>query len=149
MYISFAEAYILFSLVQQFWACELGFNKLFAYTVYYDGSVNAQMNALVKIITVSLLIGVCCTIFTILMQTFLCLDLILMIRYPFEKKEPRVKKYLLFSLVICVIYFFQQIWLADAYIGNVRVGTIMVWFDVCIYASYAVLFVASFIYTYR
>ena len=83
-------------------------------------------------------------LFSVSINSMLCLDLILMVRYPFDRKEPRVIKYILASVCLAlppaILLTFRPLILKW-----MRVGAAITIAYICIYF---ILFLTSVIYTW-
>ena len=55
-------------------------------------------------IEATMTLAVFATFFTVMLNMFLSIDLILLVRYPFDKKDGRNKIYLIISFICSVMY---------------------------------------------
>lgn len=83
--------------------CQFKLSSLLSYTIYF-GASDYDLARATKILANS------CNFFSlaslslsISLNTCLCVDLILMVRFPFDKKESRIPKYLAASIFLAVI----------------------------------------------
>ena len=79
---------------------------MFAKTVLYSDTIYDKTYAYFVILISNSFFCLWAENFSILMNTALCIDLVLIVRYPFEKKEKRIPYYLGITLVLgcCVSY---------------------------------------------
>ena len=103
MYIALAESGYQYFLIQQFQICDFHLNWLFAWTFFYSNDAYYLFKSN-DILTRSCIFGASfCIEFGILLNICLCIDLILMVRYPFESTSGRVNKYLIISFILALI----------------------------------------------
>ena len=78
----------------------------------------------------------------LILNICLCVDLILMVRYPFESKDGRVNKYLIVSFILALIpgYFMSS---GDTFVG-VRIGFGI---SFALRIIFALTFILSIVYT--
>jgi hypothetical protein len=100
MAISFVDAYMNLNMVANSDICSYGQQKLFARTVLFDSGPVAEYTSLYLLYNISNASDVFLLFVTILLNTFLALDLILMIRLPFKSKESLYTIYLTSSVLI-------------------------------------------------
>jgi len=90
--------------------CELELPTILAYTLFFDGSIQSKVRAqgLLTDVIAGFLMSFCYNM-DILLISFLCYDLIFILKYPLAPKERRVKFYymlaIFFCLVLAIIYF--------------------------------------------
>lgn len=82
---------------------------------------------------------------SLLLNAFICVDLILMVRYPFDSKEGRINKYVGFSFLLAFIpaylLAFHQL-----EFNQLKAGSI-IWFSyIC---SLGLAFICSVVYTWK
>lgn len=108
MYLAFVESIFQITLLLSERICQFRVNELLSWTIYFSNDPYDVAKA-------TMLLANCCNFFSlgfmslsISLNTCLCLDLILMVRYPFGKKESRVPWYLTIS---CIIAFAEALFL--------------------------------------
>lgn len=90
MFMALAESTVQFSLFSQFFICTTGANQLFNYTVFFSSDDITLARSTIILQYSSMLVAFICVNLSIVLNTMLCLDLILMVRYPFAEKENRL-----------------------------------------------------------
>ena len=133
---------ICFAMLYQL--CNFRLNEIFAYTVFFSDTLKNQTRALVIInksmnFMMNYVMGV-----SLNLNTILCVDMILMIRYPFESKESRMPKYMAYSLIIPVIPSILYLNINNHYIFEA-----VTWITVIFYCLFIFCFLLSVIYTCR
>ena len=78
----------------------------------------------------------------LLLNICLCIDLILMVRYPFESKDGRVTKYALISFILALVPGLYES-LGSVFVG-VRIGFTI---SVVLRAIFVLTFILSIAYT--
>jgi len=102
-YITCVDAFIAVCFINSYFVCEVGLPWLYAWTVYGTTTPEALY---ASILTLELSINVLClyAIFLMfLLNTFLAVDLILMLKHPFAIKEKRMQIYLIVSFVVAAV----------------------------------------------
>ena len=102
MYIAFFESIYLFLGVEQFYICDFGFHKLLSWTVFYSNDPFDVVRSIYILLYSTNFIAVFSAEMTVMLNIMLCIDLVLMVRYPFEKKESRIPWYLMISLILSI-----------------------------------------------
>ena len=100
MYITAAESVTLLMSSISYRTCTLNLPEIFSYTVYWSSDYFTKFRALncLKFFTRNILVfSVVCAMW---LNFFLCVDLILMIRKPFQQKEGLMWKYLTYTLAL-------------------------------------------------
>ena len=90
MFMTLAESAVQFALLAQFYICTTGANKLFNYTVFFNSDDFTLARSTIILSYSSMFVAFLCVNLSIVLNTMLCLDLILMVRYPFAMKENRL-----------------------------------------------------------
>ena len=102
MYLAFVESVFQILIVQNDYICAQKYNYVFSWTIFFGASDYDVARATVILTQSSAFIATMCIGMSICLNTCICIDLILMVRYPFTKKEPRVRLYLLGSLLVSI-----------------------------------------------
>ena len=100
MYMVLFESMIQLCLISQLYACKLDLYVLFAWTIYFDNLIYQQARALMLQIIFTVTLASFSVYMVLMLQMMLCVDLILMVRYPFDKKEGRVPIYMAVSVIV-------------------------------------------------
>ncbi len=100
MVAQFACSSYLWSIGTSSLSCEWKLYKLINFTIYYTNSNNLEWRAEYLTFITRVTIASFSYFFYLTCNTFLCLDLYLMLKEPFKSKESRMKWYYLIS--ICV-----------------------------------------------
>ena len=96
------ESAFQFFLIEQFYICKLDLHYLFSWTVFFTNDPY-YLGRSVGILMYSCIFGSSlCVTFSSLINTMLCFDLILMLRYPFDKKESRFPMYIIISVILTI-----------------------------------------------
>ena len=85
MYMVLFESMIQFCLISQLYACKLDLHVLLAWTIYFDNFIYQQARALMIQIIFTVTLASFSVYMVIMLQIMLSVDLILMVRYPFDK----------------------------------------------------------------
>ena len=102
MFLAFAESIFQYLLLEVNYICKFKQNQLLSWTVYFGVSDYDLARATTMLATSSDFFALSCVSIAISLNTFLCLDLILMVRFPFTKKEGRTAYYLAYSVLVSV-----------------------------------------------
>jgi len=102
MWVALFESAFQFTSIATFYICRLRLAHLFSYTVYYTLDPYLEAKSTGILLLSGIFICAFTLIISVLLNTALCVDLILMVRYPFEDKESRVKKYVLISVLLAI-----------------------------------------------
>ena len=148
-YLAFVESIYLFGIAVHYHACGLRLPELFSYTAFFSSSEYNKIYALNVILVTDMFFTSIAENVSVIMNTALCIDLVLIVRYPFEKKEKRIPYYVVITLVVSIAMAAGQ-WL----MSYVRVGPYYMWevAAVCTVISqcvYLVTFLYSVVYTCR
>lgn len=100
MTIALSESAFQYLLIAQFYICETRANELFSYTVLWSWEEEDLIKSTLILVASSLYCAFFFLLFSLTLNTMLCLDLILMVRYPFERKEARLNKYRFCSVLL-------------------------------------------------
>ena len=100
MVISLMESLIHCGLSIMPYICTFKLNKFFALTVFMSDDIYHQVRAVKIIEYASVYLAFFALNFVLMLNIMLCIDLILMVRYPFERKERRLIKYFGSSFLI-------------------------------------------------
>ena len=103
MYLAFAESVFQIMLVQSPHICQTRQNELLALTLFGSTSNYNVARATFILASSNNFFALGSLSLSISLNTCLCIDLILMVRYPFTKKENRVPWYLVCSLAFSFI----------------------------------------------
>lgn len=99
-WITMVDTFFDLLLLSSFFVCDLRIPELFAASVLFDSSVAAQFQAF-EILESAANVGTfSACLLSILLNTCLGIDLILMLKYPFAVKQKRTKIYLLASFAV-------------------------------------------------
>ena len=102
MYIIVAESMLSFIDDGTHLICDLKLQRLFAYTVYFSGSYPDRVHALKVLTQSSALIACFCVYRQLCLNLSLCIDLVYMIKRPFQDAKSRMPIYVITSTVISV-----------------------------------------------
>ena len=102
MYIAFFESIYLFLGVEQFYICDFGIHKLFAWTYFYSNEPYYVMKSIYILLYSTNFLATFAAEMAVMLNIMLCIDLVLMVRYPFEKKESRIPWYLIISFIFSI-----------------------------------------------
>ena len=145
MYLAFIESTYQTQLVFQFYLCKWDLNDIFAYTVWYNDDVYHQARATFILVYASIFASVLTIAMSQLLNAFICVDLILMVRYPFDSKEGRINKYVILSFVLAFIPAYLLAF-SDYEYSMIKAGSI-IWFSyIC---SLGLAFISSVVYTWK
>ena len=100
MYLAFIESTYQYLLISQFYICKFDLNYLFSITVWRSGSLYDVAWATYLLLYSDLYLATLCIEMSVLINIFLCVDLILMVRYPFDNKQNRIWKYMVASFLM-------------------------------------------------
>ena len=100
MYLAFVESIYQYLLIQSTYICRLRLNELLAWTLYYSNDAESLNKATVLLVVASDMFAVTSFNVSVGLNTSLCVDLILMVHYPFTKKEGRISIYLAVSVLV-------------------------------------------------
>ena len=130
------ESAFQFFLIEQFYVCQFDLHYLFSWTVFFTDEAY-YLGRSVGILMYSCIYGSClCVTFSSLINTMLCIDLILMVRYPFDKKESRFPMYIIISVILTIpaatmmSFSTEEVWL--------KLGS-------GLGLTYALIFIATFV----
>ena len=84
MYIAFFESIYLFLGVEQFYICDFGFHKLLSWTVFYSNDPFDVVRSIYILLYSTNFIAVFSAEMAVMLNIMLCIDLVLMVRYPFN-----------------------------------------------------------------
>lgn len=101
-YITIVDSILLFDVFASFKVCSWHIYELFTKTVLFSNEPARQLDAIWYTGASKNLIATSLSYLSILLNTCLAIDLILMIKYPFVVKEKRVPLYLVGSILIAV-----------------------------------------------
>ena len=83
--------------------CDFRLQELFAWTVFFKSDYDTDYKSLVILSVFASTMGYFSTVMTICLSYSLCIDLILMLRFPLRQKESRLMTYYIISVVIASI----------------------------------------------
>ena len=102
MYISVLDAYIfagyLFEYSKTFRA-----HRLLNYTFYFSGSLQSRRDSACLLYESVVFQTTLVWVPTLLLNLFICVDLMYLVRYPFSRHEKRVTFYLITTFIISII----------------------------------------------
>lgn len=101
-YITIVDSLLLFDVYASFQVCRWHIFEVFASTVLFDSSPARQLDAIWITGASKNFIATGLSYLSILLNTCLAFDLILMIKFPFVVKEKRVPIYLASSIIVAV-----------------------------------------------
>lgn len=107
MYLAFVESIFQVMLVASFNICYLRNAYLFSWTVFFSDSKIDILRATNLLASSSTYFAVMCINLSISLNIMLCIDLVLMVRYPFDNKESRLPVYLAVSVLISAFLTFM------------------------------------------
>ena len=109
MYITIAEAMLGFIDDGAHVICELKLQNLFAYTVYFSRSYPDKVIALEVLVHSSALIAAFCVYWQLCLNLSLCIDLVYMIKRPFQDARSRMPIYVITSTIISMFIAWQVV----------------------------------------
>ena len=98
MYISLVECLEAMTYATLPQICNLDMYNVFAYTVFWGNNLEQQLKSAIILSEFGMSLFQACTVMEIAFLNCLCLDLNLMLRSPFSKKESRMKWYVFGSI---------------------------------------------------
>ena len=102
MYLAALESCFQLYMISEYYICRAGFNKFFSWTVYFSTSVFSYARS-THILQCMFMFGAALTSnWAVNLATCLCLDLVLMVRYPFDRTDGRTPKYFIASFLIAL-----------------------------------------------
>ena len=126
------------------YVCLFHQNSLLSWTLYFGATDYDMVRATAFLVASSDWFAIVAMSMSICLNTALCVDLILMVRYPFNNKESRIYLYLGVSLLISIITGIFAVFVAY--------NLVLLWVGALIQIIVTSLFVISFIgsicYTY-
>ena len=144
MYIALFESLNQINNIMMYMTCSWHLNELLAWTLFQSNSyyyLALSLDLLAQSGTILLTVGLTTTV---MLNTMLCLDMILMVRDPFTKSESRMPIYItivcLGNLVIAPLLAFNQ--------GSEIVFKIGIWMFTVITTFYVVIFFFSAVYAW-
>ena len=147
MYCALAESGFQFLLLEQFYICRLGLNHLFAWTVFFSNDPYYVVKSTVILQNSGFFLATLCFNLSLTLNSMLCLDLILMVRNPFQSKESRLPKYVIVSILLSLPVAYMQ-----SFVGNHHSNAILTagcYGSMVLLALYLILFLASIVYTMK
>jgi len=90
--------FLLFNTIEE--VCNLKLYEIWAYTVFFDGSIESQLRSLKMILNSGVIMFRFLFLLSFFLNGFLCMDLYLTVKSPFYPKERRLKWYVICSLVM-------------------------------------------------
>ena len=135
MYIAFADASLGYTQFFAQMACKLGLPKLFAYSMFQSGNIEQRCLYVSQTLNLAGVSEVFWLYMACALNTCLCFDLILMIKYPFAKKEKFMTWYLVVSTILSLLIALR---LRFEIVGKVYVSTNML-----LLISYAIFCIAG------
>ena len=143
MYQSLFDGITQIGFISSYYVCDYHGQDIFAATFYFSTDVYDQGWSLEHLL-VSNQILCCFTLYmSLLLSTMLSIDLILMVKYPFDQSESRTKWYLIISVMISL---FTTTFI-NMYTGVDTFSKIGVWFMVTVTVAYLAIFVYSIVFT--
>ena len=116
MYLAFVESIFAILLLEVNYICRFHLNSLFAWTVYFSPASDYNVVwATMMLASSADWFAIFCMSLSISLNTCLCIDLVLMVRHPFTKKESRIPVYMASSIaqstvisLLTVTFSYQQ-----------------------------------------
>lgn len=135
MYIAFADASLGYTQFFAQMACKLGLPTFFAYSLFESGDIQEKCLYAYQTINLAFVSEVFWLFMACALNTCLCLDLILMIKYPFAKKAQFMNWYLSVSTILSLLVAVRPSWVFGR---SVYIKT-----NVILLISYAIFIVAG------
>jgi len=98
-------------------ACKIGLPKLFAYTLFKSADYEERCVYAFQFYFLGWIFEVFWLYMALSLNTCLCIDLMLMIKYPFVKKEKFMNWYLTISIIASLIVAVRIRYLIDGELG--------------------------------
>ena len=117
---------------------------MFAWTVFFSDDIYYEARALFIQIIGTVWLAVFATMCTVMLNMCLSIDLILLVRYPFDKKDGRNKIYVSVSVFISLFYTSG---LGFSSSPEDLFYIIIVWMGIVILCCYFLVFLFSIVYT--
>ena len=144
MYSQLAESFGFICYAMLYRICDFRLYEFFALTVFFSKDLRDQAIALDKLKNSIQFMAYYVENISINLNTILCVDMVLMIRYPFESKESRLPKYMAYSVLIPLIpsiLFLNR--------GEHGIFEVVTWITVTFMCLFLFCFLLSVIYTCR
>ena len=103
MYLVLLESSFQIILAQNFYICEWKQNELLSYTLWFSATDEEVLAATYLLIYSANYLACFCIQMSLCLNTALCLELIFLVRYPFERKEKRSRVYYIVSILVSII----------------------------------------------
>lgn len=116
--------------------CKLGLPKLFAYTMFQSGDLEERCLYTYQYFVLAYFSEVFWLYMALCLNTCLCVDLILMIKYPFVRKEKFMNWYLTVAILASLIVAVRMRWFIDG-------GKLYIKENVLFLASYTIFVIVA------
>ena len=133
-------------LIIQYYICDFGFNTLFAATVFFSFKSYYMARSTIILFMAADFISTFCVNLALTLNVCLCLDLILMVRDPFKKKEGRVPLYVASSVVFSGACAVAMCFYGGSSAVALKTSAYLVFGMIILYV---LMFFASIFYPYR
>ena len=127
------------------YVCHIDGPKIFASTVFFSESSYDRVWSLEILVKANQIIGFFTLYMTLALSMMLSVDLILMIQYPFDNNESRMKWYIIVSVILSLIPTI----LFNFDLGNTLVVDIASWTVITYVGVYLVIFIYSICFTLK
>ena len=145
MYIALFDSVTIWSLTSELKICQWRLDWLFSLTRFFSDDLFYQTRSVMTLALSGITLFAFAQYMTLMLNIMLSIDLFLMIRYPFSKKDSRMTLYLIISFIMSVIsaYFGLN---GDA--GNEIQLKITMWMIDLTFLVYFLCFLSTTIYAW-
>ena len=102
MYLAALESCFQLYMITEYYICRASFNKFFSWTVYFSTDVFSYARSTHNLQRMFMFGAALTSNMAVNLATCLCLDLVLMVRYPFDRTDGRTPKYVIASFLIAI-----------------------------------------------
>lgn len=125
----------------------MGLNHFFAWTVFFSNDDYDVVKSTKILQDSGFFLAIFFFSLSLTLNTMLCLDLILMVRNPFQSKESRLPKYVVVSILLSLPVAYMQSFPGDSHPFEIlKIGS---YGSILLLAMYLTLFLASIVYTVK
>ena len=144
MYQTLFDGISQLAFVSSFYVCDYQGPEIFAATVYFSTDIYDQGWSLHLLVSNEILCNF--TLYmSLLLSMMLSVDLILMVKYPFDQNESRTKWYLITSTIVS-LFCTVTVEVFSGFDTSTRLG---VWFLFAVVAVYLTIFIYSIFFTWK
>ena len=143
MYQSLFDGISQIASISSYYPCDYHGQEIFAATVFFSTDVYDQGWSLRRILVSNQILCIFTLYMSLLLSTMLSIDLIMMVKYPFDQSESRTKWYLIISVMIS-LFCTTFINVNSSYLTDSKIG---VWFMITVTVTYLAIFVYSIVFT--